>query len=156
MPNLIDLINKYAEIPAPISIESLIRELDIVLDKKADLADNIAGQIEKLPDGRYRISVNRKDHYFRQRFTMAHELGHFIYHRDLIGDGISDDRMYRSTNLQISESEETVANRFAANLLMPYKHIQKDFQELNGDVEKLAARWQVSPKAMKIRLEIQD
>lgn len=155
MTTLFETIETHTSQSVPVNLESLIRELGIELDKKADLPADIAGQIELLPDGRYKISVNKADHYFRQRFTMAHELGHFVFHKDLIGSGITDNRLYRSTNPKITEKHEVEANRFAASLLMPYRHVLRDYEEMERDIEKLATKWKVSPKAMKIRLGIQ-
>lgn len=43
------------------------------------------------------ITVAANDPLTRQRFTLAHELGHYMLHRTLIGDGLDDDRAYRST-----------------------------------------------------------
>ena len=80
-----------SEAKRAINIELLIRNSGILLDRKADLDSEIAGQIEFLPDEKmHKISVNKNDHYYRQRFTMAHELGHYFFHRDLIGSGIDD------------------------------------------------------------------
>ena len=82
MKDALSIIQSYLT-EAPVNIEGIIRSLGVELDKKAELDDDISGQIEKLPDGSYKISVNKNDHYFRQRFTMAHELGHFK-HRHVI------------------------------------------------------------------------
>lgn len=155
MNSVFETIEKYTSQATPVNLEPLIRELGIELDKKADLPGDIAGQIERLPNGSFKISVNTDDHYFRQRFTMAHELAHFIFHKDLIGDGITDNRLYRSTNPQITEAHEVEANKFAASLLMPLRHIMRDYEEM-GDVAKVANKWKVSPKAMRIKLGITE
>ena len=53
------------------------------------------------------------------------KIGHFICHRDKIGDGLVDDALYRQTtyngiiNNDINAKDEQQANNFAANLLMP-------------------------------------
>jgi Zn-dependent peptidase ImmA (M78 family) len=33
-------------------------------------------------------------HPNRQRFTLAHEIAHYVLHRDLVENGIVDDTMY--------------------------------------------------------------
>lgn len=157
MTNLFDLIDQYTAEPVPIQIEHLIEDLGIELDKKADLPDDIAGEISCLGNNKYKISVNKNDHYFRKRFTMAHELAHFLFHRSLLGDGvIKDSRLYRSTNPVITPHHEVQANKFAAELLMPLKHVRKDYKEMNKDIQKVAAKWQVSPQAMEIRLGLKQ
>lgn len=64
------------------------------------------------------INVNPLEPEYRQRFTIAHELGHAISGHD----GIS----YRTQSLDkysnvIERSKEVLANQFAAELLMPKK-----------------------------------
>ena len=144
---------------SPINIEAIIREFDIELNKKANLGDDVSGQIELLGEGQYKISVNKKDHYFRQRFTMAHELGHYIFHRHLLGDGVDDSRMYRTTSNsnfhnQIGPKQEAEANEFAAKILMPFDALLKDYNSMEQNVNEVAKKWQVSPQALKIRLGI--
>ena len=108
-----------------------------------------------------KISVSNKDSYERKRFTAAHELGHFIYHRSLIGDGLDDNIAYRSTNFgnfyntNIKKHHETQANKFAAALLMPEDEVFDDYSKL-GNIEEVAKKWKVSSLAMKIRLGVAD
>lgn len=143
-------------------MEGAIRELGLVLRKNADDLDpEVSGQIRLLPDGRYEIATNGDEHYFRQRFTMAHELGHYILHRDLIGEGLNDDTMYRATakadyyNSRVRQVHEAQANSFAANFLMPTDLVSECYAE-NPDagVHELAKKFQVSPSAMRWRLRI--
>jgi hypothetical protein len=153
-------IKKFAT-RIPVNIEAAIRELGLVLRKNADdLAPEISGQIKRLTDGGYEIATNAREHYFRQRFTMAHELGHYILHRDLIGEGLDDDTMYRSTpagnfyNTRIRQVHEAQANSFAANFLMPSdKVLEEVAKEVVPTVKGLATKFQVSPSAMRWRLK---
>lgn len=157
MTAYIDLIQTYMAVP-PVNVEGLIREFSIELDKKADLPADVAGQIERLHDGTYKISVNRKDHYYRQRFTMAHELAHYLLHYTLLGNGVNDTKMYRTVpntaldNPRINHECEVEANKFAASLLMPLENVQQDWDILR-DIEEVAKKWQVSKVAMEIRLK---
>lgn len=156
--SVLELIRKH-QLRAPVNVEGLIRELGLYLDKKGELQPDISGQIEPSPNGSYKITVNKSDHHYRQRFTMAHELGHYLFHRDAIGAGIDDDRMYRSTasgnfyNTIISREQETQANQFAANLLMPAPLVLKAWEERGRDLKAVANLFQVSPAALRIRLE---
>jgi predicted transcriptional regulator len=157
-----DIMDRIAEfrVLAPVNIEGAIRSLGIDLRKNCtDLEAGISGQIRRLPDGRFEISTPRTEHYFRQRFTMAHELGHYILHRDLIGDGLDDDQMYRSTqhgrfyNTAIKLVHESQANAFAANFLMPEDLVRRVVESEGRDMKQLMARFQVSPSAMNWRLK---
>lgn len=153
---LAELLEQYGG--PPVNIEAVIRGLGVELDKKATLASDISGQIERTNDNNYRVSVNVADNYMRQRFTMAHELGHFLLHKGLIGDGLTDDRAYRSTdvgvyrNPLVGEAEEAAANRVAARVLMPADKVRQEAQDYRS-VEALAKRFQVSKRAMEIRLQ---
>jgi Zn-dependent peptidase ImmA (M78 family) len=154
--NIFATINEYSK-RAPVDIEGLIRALGIKLEK-ALLDANIAGMIEKTKDGCYAITVNERDPITRQRFTLAHELGHYVHHRDKIGDGVQDDRLYRNTGLfqnsKIGTRQETQANQFAAGVLMPWDLIGQ-LREAGCDTpEKLAEKLCVSVQAMKFRLGV--
>lgn len=145
----------------PVNVEAIIRSLGIELDKRAELDPEVSGLIEQLPSGKYRIAVNKADHYYRQRFTMAHELAHYLFHMHLLGDGVDDNRAYRSTgsgghyNRNITQREESEANRFAASILMPSDLVARLRSEgLSHD--ELAKRFQVSSQAMAIRLNSLD
>jgi len=119
---------------------------------------SISGLIE--PDesatSGFRIRINRHEIAERQRFTLAHEIGHFILHRSLIGGGVVDDTMYRSA---LSSRREVEANKFAAELCMPRNLIEEERakrKHLDGDslVDEMAKLFKVSRQAMRIRLGV--
>lgn len=118
-----------------------------------DLGDNISGQIIKdhQEKGGFSISVSKSDDKQEQRFTAAHELSHFLLHRDKIGDGIVDSPLYRS---KMSNKVEVEANKLAADILMPYKKINQVIEEGVGTLESLSQYFNVSVQAMKVRLGI--
>jgi len=153
-PRLIDLL-KRAQASAPVNVDGLAEDLGLAV-RKTWLDDDISGEIVRAQD-RYEVNLNARDAETRQRFTLAHEIGHFLYHRDLIGDGLDDDRAYRSTNkgryfnTRIGPTHETEANKFAANLLMPWPLIE-EMQALGLSRKQMAARLKVSEHAMAIRL----
>jgi Zn-dependent peptidase ImmA (M78 family) len=152
----LEIINHYRK-NAPVDVHGIASSLGIRIHE-AFLPDNVSGIIERAKDGNFLVTVNTFDSYTRKRFTIAHELGHFMLHRGMIGDGIEDDRAYRSTtsgkyrNNLIGPREETQANSFAANVLMPYELIQRLQAEGYATPEQLADKLQVSVHAMSIRL----
>jgi len=158
MATVNELIELYTS-KAPVNIEKLIEALGLQLERKADLHPRIAGQIERLNDGTFKISVNKADHYYRRRFTMAHELAHYLLHRNLIGSGVDDTKAYRSLdigqfhNIHIKPEHETEANRIAAKLLMPARLVRRHYEETNGNIHEMAKRFQVSAEAMGYRLQ---
>lgn len=152
---VIDAIDR-AQRAAPVDIRGLAHDLGIkVYD--AWLDPEVSGELERTVDGNYQINVNADDPITRQRFTIAHEIGHYIYHRSLVGSGVDDNRAYRSTkqgryfNTRIGPREETEANRFAASVLMP-NHLIEDLRRLGLDRAEMAKRLQVSEHALAIRL----
>lgn len=98
------------------------------------------------------IGVNSRHALIRQRFSVAHELGHYLgghedfsgeYHLKVEGRPIYEDPGHR---------QELEANEFAAELLMPSFMLKKDVQETGLDVTALAQKYKVSEQAMWIQL----
>lgn len=149
----------------PVNIEQAIRDCGIKLNKNAKLPEGIAGHVRTMPDGSYEIASSSSDHYYRQRFTLAHELGHYVLHKSMIGSGVDDDRKYRSTelgdlyNTKIDEFHERQANAFAASILMPEslltEYIKTRSEEISSmpDLADMAKAFQVSTAALRWRLK---
>jgi len=92
------------------------------------------------------IEYNVTEAPVRQRFTVAHELGHFaLGHEDAPRDG---------GNFQSSvDPRERQANRFAAELIMPASLVTHYYQNgVGGSVAALAQFFGVSKDAMGYRL----
>jgi hypothetical protein len=136
----------------PVRLGPIAKELGIKVSL-IPLGRSIAGQIMRDPAGSpsgFSILINSDDATNRQRFTLAHELAHYILHRDLIESGIVDDTMYRS---ELGSVYETQANQLAADILMPIRLIKKyREQHPDSDFRELAKLFDVSEQAMKIRL----
>lgn len=138
----------------PIRPSEIARDLGIAIFR-ISLGPHIAGQLRRDPikggPSGFVIYVNSDEHPNRQRFTAAHEIAHFILHRDLIEDGVIDDTMYRS---DLPSPYETQANQLAADILMPIRLVKK-WRERRPDMGylELAKVFAVSSEAMKIRLK---
>lgn len=141
----------------PVDINGLIENLNVTFEESKDLDSEISGEIERLSSDKFVIRVNARHAETRKRFTAAHELGHYILHRALIGKGVDDNKAYRSEkggnfhNTNITQRHETEANQFAAVVLMPSNLVRSEFAQ-NPSVEALAYRFGVSQQAMRIRL----
>ncbi len=152
----IDVVKRH--IGPPVKIDLIVRDLGIDIDMEADLDTEISGQLERQLDGKFKISSNFMDGENRKRFTVAHELGHYMLHAHLIGEGLDDNKAYRSEasgnfhNRAIKKQHETEANRFAAQILMPKKMIEKRAKS-GKTVQELAECFKVSAAAMEIRLK---
>ena len=154
METIFDKIRE-ARLKAPVDVDALSEELGIEVNYE-DFGDEISGELVR-KNGSFEINVNMRHARSRQRFTIAHELGHFLYHRNLIGEGVNDNKAYRTSshaeyyNSSIKPYHETEANKFAASLLMPENLVIKMWNENNG-IDKMAENFQVSKDAMTIRL----
>ena len=98
----------------------------------------------------YVIFVDSKEPAVRQRFTAAHEIGHFLLHRDSIHGKVEDNYLLRAHGM--SNRQEVEANEFAANLLMPWELINQAMDSGITTVDALAEHFKVSRLAMGIRL----
>jgi Zn-dependent peptidase ImmA (M78 family) len=152
----VDAIVKHQK-NIPVKLGELAKDLGIDV-KVATLNPGISGEIRRISDNnttKYKIRINRHEKKERQRFTLAHEIAHFLLHKDKIGDGLTEDILYRST---LSNTLEYEANRFAAELIMPESaldEMQIDVESLDDDaILDLAGRFGVSKDAMRIKLGI--
>lgn len=145
----VDVIQPFLD-HAPVDVAAMAAALGVKVTY--DFLDpGTSGKIEcALFEDECVITVNIAHPETRQRFTIAHELAHYILHRDLIGDGVIDNAMYRSERL--SDERERQANRYAAQLLMPKKLVHQAWNNGAHTREALAARFKVSPEVAEIRM----
>lgn len=141
---------KLSEVPTNLTV--IFQGLDLKYIELND-ADEIDGAILEI-EGKPAIAVlNRARPLQRQRFTLAHELGHiFLEHtkRD-----IYDSEEIRESDLQswgkTKPPKELEADTFAAELLVPYEHLKKYAADMNN-VDKLAGIFLVSKQAMTVAI----
>lgn len=135
----------------PVNVVELAQRLGIrVFD--APWPDNISGKIQRDKqrggESGFAIFVNQSHPETRKRFTIAHEIAHYVLHEDRIGDGVFDDAMYRSG---LPEKVEAQANNLAADILMPWPYLK---DHLGKPIEELAEMFNVSVAAMSVRLGV--
>lgn len=114
---------------------------------------NIDGLVVELDAGTV-IWVNDKQAVTRQRFTLAHELGHHLLrHADQFYLDFGGELSPGATGERPGYNwrAERAANDFAASLLMPASMVKREFTR-TSDVRNLASRFNVSPAAMSFRL----
>lgn len=144
---------------APVDVETLAARFGVsVTYERFD--DATSGIVVRKGSGAV-IGVNANHHPNRQRFTIAHELGHYFLHEEQGGVFVDEYLVQFRSDRTSDESlhlTETEANAFAAELLMPASLLEDDLER--GPVEKsderaiswLATRYGVSQQAMTIRL----
>jgi Zn-dependent peptidase ImmA (M78 family) len=141
--------NRATTIPLPVDPFVIAQALDVKVTKRP-LPSDTAGFILKKPNKKPEITLNSTDHLVRQRFTLAHEIGHLLQRRndDEIGYVDSRDEL-ASTG---AFPEEVWANQFAAELLMPAAVVKKWWAEGRSS-EVIQRKLQVSAPAMTNRLK---
>lgn len=149
------ILDRYMS-EAPVKLGQLARDLGVAI-KVSSMGTGISGQIAR-EGNQYVIRVNRNEARERQRFTIGHELAHYLLHRQLIDSsptGIRDTVLYRSGAPERIEFE---ANRLAAEIVMPMPLVEREVDENFGGVvteatlEALALKFEVSKAAMEIKL----
>jgi Zn-dependent peptidase ImmA (M78 family) len=124
----------------------------------------ISGFLFRAEDGNVIIAVNENNSEMRQRFTIAHELGHYFLH---VNETMHVDEHETVSAIYFRDSEssnatklnEIQANQFAAELLMPSKEVfalakqelskRRSMEEVSED---LAKKYEVSITAMSVKL----
>lgn len=139
----------------PVKVGELAKALGIDVFR-SPLPPAISGMIRPGQPGAapYEIRVNKYEVPERQRFTLAHEVAHFLLHKADIQSGVVDSVMYRSA---LTSRKEAEANRLAADIVMPMQAVRKELASLGGVVseeaaKELAVRFKVSLPAMRVRL----
>lgn len=143
------IIKNHQSTP-PVKVTPIAEDLGINVFSVPNWDNSISGMIKKNEDDptRYSIYVNGKHSRQRRRFTIAHEIAHFIMHKTLIGDGIADDGHYRSS---LSNQVEAQANALGGSILMPWHLLKPLISNITGTNE-LARVFDVSPDIMAIRI----
>jgi len=162
MPNIEQqaarLLEKNNVRRAPVSVDAIAKALGLDV-RYAPTSDDVSGALIRNGNSAV-IAVNSAQHENRQRFTIAHEIGHFILHKRTERHFDEDFRIdYRNTVSSEATRDEIEANRFAAALLMPESFLRQDLMkmkvvdsEAEHIVQTLAIRYKVSQRAMELRL----
>lgn len=94
-------------------------------------------------DGQLIILYNKNRPVVRQRFSVAHEIGH-LYFGHVMGNS--------SAHHGYKNYDEQEANHFAAHLLMPTKFLRADIKARMKDIDELAKRYEVSTDALWVQI----
>lgn len=146
-----EILKEFRISALPISVEEIASKQSIKISRSP--SKDFSGLLIR-KDGHALIGVNSSEAPVRQRFTIAHELGHFFLHPKQ--DAFVD---YRDNKKNVMRTpKEKQANIFAAALLMPRSHIEKDYRKVakggfgEDELRQLADKYFVSEDAMKYRL----
>lgn len=161
------LLRKQNIHSAPVDVEKLALASGVIV-RYEPAEDSLCGFLLRDPtQQKVIIGVNKNHPDNRKRFTIGHELGHFLLHESAkfhvdykFRLKISDDEFQKGDS-----TEEKEANLFAAELLMPASFIKQDLEQINRPdlfealdifedekLQSLAKHYQVSVQALTFRL----
>jgi Zn-dependent peptidase ImmA (M78 family) len=145
----------FADVPVQVGLIAERLGLDVL---SLTLPTEISGLIRRKASGSYEIHVNNTDAAVRQRFTVCHEIAHYLLHRSLIdAEGITDNILYRS---KLTNRQEAEANKLGAAILLPWPKVTEWHQERYGgpphkqNLEQIASAFRASSLAVGFRLGI--
>ncbi len=129
-------------------IKAIINAKGIEIKYSKDMPPSESGRLEKIGD-KWTITVNDNHHPNRQKFTMAHELAHYVLHRDS-SSAFQDTTFFRD---EAYTPIEFAANEFASQLLMPEEYVRSCINDGTKSIRGLAEAFEVSIDAMKNRIK---
>jgi Zn-dependent peptidase ImmA (M78 family) len=146
----------------PVEVANLAAAFGIEVYLSADFTDNESGSI-RMENGKYVIYVNAGHSPRRQRFTIAHEIGHYLKHRSFLQSGqemvdstkqhVPPNQLNRAGQSHASQEErsrESEANELAGEILMPEEKF-KEVWSLYNTIQEVADFFKVSESAATIR-----
>lgn len=144
---VIDFAKEHNIESSPLDLSSLTRLLGIKMRFEPMDGEESGSLKKEKKTGGWVMTINSLHHPHRQRFTIAHEIGHYIKHAAL-SDSFEDKAFFRNGDTNRMESE---ANQFAAELLMPEEVFNNFISDKSKKVEDIAEYFQVSSMAVRIR-----
>lgn len=130
----------------PVDLDAIVRQVGAQV-KYASLEPGLSGFIVKLRDSAPRIYINADEPEVRQRFTVAHELGHY-YERMTIAD--DDSFTFRDARGEKYDLHEFYADEFAGELLMPLDAFREHWHK-DPNLNAIARYFDVSYDAVVFR-----
>lgn len=153
------VLHRADAVGIPVAADVVAERLGLMVEL-VPLGEEISGVLV-IEKGKGMIGVNEAHPHTRQRFTIAHEVGHFVLHGAEIQLFI-DKRytaVYRDRRSSAGEDRNEIqANQFAAALLMPKELLLGRIRARDFDLgdeyslASLAAEFEVSSQAMTYRL----
>lgn len=130
---------------APVSLQKVIEHLQTSINltvMRADLTSKVSGLLVTCTDMDKEsmvIGFNPDKPWCHRRFTIAHEIGHIMMNHTC------------NKNMYDKSHNETEANNFAAELLIPTKLIKEDFKKIKN-IPELSKLYRMSAEAISIKL----
>lgn len=149
----IDLRYKFKIVPGFVDLNAICSNLDIeIIEEDLGISGNVCGCLVKDDNDAVILINSYIENLGRKRFTIAHELGHFIIPNH-------NNSTYQCDRFRIEEfgnqSQETEANIFASELLFPTKEAKEIVRKhslSSSLIEKSAELYGMSLSAVAVKL----
>jgi Zn-dependent peptidase ImmA (M78 family) len=142
----------------PIGIDAIVKAHGLKIFENNEMESSVSG-ILMIKGENAGVMVNIYHPEVRKRFTIAHELGHYILHRSESDVFVDEAPIFYRGALSEGgvDAREIEANVFAAELMMPEESVRADFKAgrfrtPDDAIVELAARYDISRAAMRYRL----
>lgn len=164
MENELEIVKDHMR-DQPVNVAAIFADLGVDYVEDSILSGE-SGWIE-CQDGKFKVVVNADEGPQRRRFTAAHELAHYLMHRDLLcragklnrhTDRLFGNAAAHNREAPFQHRHEVQANKLAAQIIMPASSIAEAWDGVAGKpelfrVSALAQKFDVSKAAMSIRLK---
>jgi len=146
---------------APVPVERIAERLGAIIQYEPFDIELSGWSFVK--DGVIMIGVNAAHNVERQRFTVAHEVGHLELHRARLEAEVHVDKGTLRHEIGAAETADPMemeANAFAAEFLMPAEFLKKTIAGRTLDLEDdalfgdIARRFKVTTAALRFRLQM--
>lgn len=144
------ILQHYWDYKIPVDLDEMAQKMGICVRYEQNLegGNDISGRYDII-NGLHICSVRSTDNQKRQRFTLAHEIGHCVLKH---GGGFRSNSA--SFNSDAPDPRERAANNFALALLIPKVAVDHLINKENiVKVQELSALFDVTKTAMKARLK---
>ena len=136
-----EIWNSFCDKKIPVELNDIIQKMGIYV-KNADLS--VDGYTKTSADGTCFILYSKNISITRQRFTVAHEIGHIVLEHTSI---------FNNCNQFSKKSQEKEADIFAGELLVPSDDIKKFVKEKSPTVQDIINRYWISRQAAFVAIE---
>lgn len=147
-----DILSTFWNDTYPVNITELAEKIGLKVLHTTFTTGNVSGML-RANDGEILIAQNEP--FTRQRFSIGHEIGHYVLHYK--GESFNEQEKkehisFRSNAALGFSVKETEADFFAANLLMP-ESVVHSLHAQGYSADEMARYFMVSKIAMDIRLD---
>lgn len=149
------LCRQYNVDVSDVDVIALAKNMGLRIEEVEFKEQDISGVLSKV-DNTYVISINKQDTYTRKRFTIAHEIGHYVLGH-LNDASFNHMEIFRKSGQK--DDKEVDANKFAATLLIDKQvlknvcFIVRKLKDRSSKISLAADFFDVSKSTLEYRIK---